>query len=372
MSAEQSKSRINSKLDPTKVDEVVDFLQARKGDQVSMRDVMSLAELMVGSFRSFFDALDSSVYRELKDIADYISTAREEIRGLQANDIKSHRIPAAGLELDAIVKATEDATNTIMEQAERLMALEGDDLESYQAEVNKAAIQLFEACSFQDLTGQRISKVVQVLNYIEARIERFAEVIGEKDAEPVLSDEEAKAEKRRGDLLLNGPQLDGAGASQSDIDAMLGDFDNIEPNGPEREIGNTEAMAAEPDEAISVDIDALIGGELDADEAVSACATAATGLDAENPIAQVKTEPEIESSDTVDMEDSEEIDIDALFDGGSIAIAPAENGAQKAAKPAPEAAAAKPEQPQPAKQNDPVDEQTREPASQEDIDALFD
>ena len=63
----------------------------------------------------------------MREIADYISDAKDEIRNLQANDIKNNRIPEAGKVLDAIVQSTEDATNTIMEQAERLMAADTSD-----------------------------------------------------------------------------------------------------------------------------------------------------------------------------------------------------------------------------------------------------
>ena len=62
--------------------------------------------------------MDAKVYRELREIAGYIETMRHEIGALQVNDLKESRIPSAGEELDAIVQATETATNTIMECAE--------------------------------------------------------------------------------------------------------------------------------------------------------------------------------------------------------------------------------------------------------------
>ncbi len=80
---------------------------------------------------------------------------------------------------------------------------------------------IFEACSFQDLTGQRISKVVETLEHIEARVSRFAAAIGAKDDPKGNTKEEEKRKKRKEDLLLNGPAKTGEGVSQDDVDALL-------------------------------------------------------------------------------------------------------------------------------------------------------
>src|SRR3712207_8670026 len=103
--------------------------------------------------------MDAAIYRELRDIATYITTMKEEIGALQANDMKSQRIPAAGRELDLIVQSTAEATNTIMECAEAIMAADASDASAYKAFVDEKMIVLFEACSFQDITGQRVRKV---------------------------------------------------------------------------------------------------------------------------------------------------------------------------------------------------------------------
>lgn len=213
--------KVNAQLDRSQIEEIADYLKKGKTSDVSLKDVMALAELMVGSMQSFFEALDSSVYSELREIADYISNAKDEIRNLQANDIKNNRIPQAGKVLDEIVQSTEDATNTIMEQAERIMAADTEDTAAYQGEVNDAVMQIFEACSFQDLTGQRISKIVETLNFIDLRIGRLAEVIGSGDAELHLTEVEAASEERKKNLILHGPQSAEDAISQSDVDDVL-------------------------------------------------------------------------------------------------------------------------------------------------------
>ena len=213
----------SAQLDPARVEEIAQYLKKGRNGDVSLKDVMVLAELMVGSMQSFFKALDSSVYVELREISDYITGAKDEIRNLQANDIKNNRIPEAGKELDAIVEATEGATNTIMEQAERLMSADASDADAFQGEVNDAVMQIFEACSFQDLTGQRISKVVETLNFIDHRVARLAEVIGAEADGVQLTAEEAEREQRKEELILNGPQSAKDAISQDAIDQMLAD-----------------------------------------------------------------------------------------------------------------------------------------------------
>ena len=114
---------------------------------------------------------------------------RTEIGALQVNDLKNTRIPSAGEELGAIVKATEKATNTIMECAEALMGADASDPAAYKALVDEKMMIIFEACSFQDITGQRIAKVVETLQHIEQRVARFADVMQAKDLDGFLNDE---------------------------------------------------------------------------------------------------------------------------------------------------------------------------------------
>ena len=80
------------------------------------------------------------------------------------------------------------------------------------------------AQDFQDLTGQRISKVVETLQLIDERVSRFAKAIASREAiieEGEPSEATQAREERKKRLLLNGPQLDGPETSQSEVDAMF-------------------------------------------------------------------------------------------------------------------------------------------------------
>lgn len=203
------------------LDRIVEFVRAKRERDVSLADVVGLAEVTVESLSSFFRSIDMSVYRELSDIAAFITNMKAEIGRLQPNDLKQSRIPAAGLELDAIVKATEKATDTIMSAAEEVMAADISDPAAYKTIVDDRMMLIFEACSFQDITGQRVAKVVETLKHIEARVSRFAEAINAADAEGYMTDAERQREERKLQNILHGPQLDGEGVGQGDVDALF-------------------------------------------------------------------------------------------------------------------------------------------------------
>src|SRR5262249_9046602 len=182
-------------------DALVDFLK-QKRENVTFTDIIRLAEIAAQSLQSFFETFDVTVYRELREIAGYIETMRQEIGALQANELKDNKIPQAGQELGAIVKSTEQATNTIMECAEALMAADVKDPAAYKAMVDQKMLVIFEACSFQDITGQRIRKVVGTLQHIEERVARFAKVMQAKDLEGFLTETERERAERHKRLLL--------------------------------------------------------------------------------------------------------------------------------------------------------------------------
>ena len=111
---------------------------------------------------------------------------------MRPNELKGERIPEAGRELEAIVQSTEDATGTIMDAAEEIMGADMSSSEGADA-INDACKRIFEACSFQDITEQRISKVVSTLTFIEERLNQLERTWG-----PEIADEEDTGAGRRG------------------------------------------------------------------------------------------------------------------------------------------------------------------------------
>lgn len=209
------------RAEPADAKRLVSLVKGQGEKDASLLDVMQFAETMASSLNTFFESLDTSIYREFQGIASCIADMRAEIGKLQANDLTASHFPTAGEELDAIVKSTEEATNTIMGCAEEIMGADPADHNSYVTLVNDKVLMIFEACSFQDLTGQRISRVVDTLRHIEERVGRFANAIGAVDGEIELSDEEQARRQRAKDLILNGPQNKDKAIEQNIVDAIF-------------------------------------------------------------------------------------------------------------------------------------------------------
>ena len=170
----------------------------------------------------------SKLYQDCQDLARYIAKARREISEMRPEEMKQVKLPRAGLELEAIVQATEEATGNIMTAAEEIMAADISEPDAYKTTVDAACMRIFEACSFQDITGQRITKVVHTLTYIEERLNKLQSAWG-----PDLMDAEPVDDAPSGDAaLLNGPALAGEGIDQAQVDAMLNDVQKpAKPNG---------------------------------------------------------------------------------------------------------------------------------------------
>ena len=200
---------------------LVDVLRDEEQDQVGIADVASVAEVLITIMQRYFGTIDVSLYQEFQELSSHIAQTRTEIAKLQAGKIQGEKLPSAGQELDAIVEATEEATNTIMAAAEEMMEADGSDREVYKGVVDGACMRIFEACSFQDITGQRIQKVVGTLTYIEDRISQLLSAHGvavsEEEERAVADEEDVSGDE----ALLNGPQLAGEGNDQDEIDALF-------------------------------------------------------------------------------------------------------------------------------------------------------
>lgn len=198
----------------------------QRGDNVAIEEVAEVVSGLVMSMQGDLESAHLRIGTELKRLLDVIHTAKEEIAAIQPNTLSKRDIPTAADELDAIVSNTEEAAGKILDAADELTQIAGM-VEGEAAErLQMVATNIFEASSFQDITGQRITKVVRVLKLIEERLATLAEVVGDTalEAEDEVERTDDGVVKNEKDLL-NGPQLEGDGNSQDDIDALLAGFD---------------------------------------------------------------------------------------------------------------------------------------------------
>ncbi|MFD2207913.1 protein phosphatase CheZ [Kiloniella antarctica] len=168
------------------------------------------------------------ILTEIGSVASYIHDTKRQLASLRPDEIKSDYLPTAADELDAIVGATEQATHNILSAMEQLEEL-AETLEDpiVNEKINGAVTQVYEACSFQDITGQRISRVVNALQHVEQKVDKLLQafgddVVSEDTTGSKPTPKRADGVNRPDEDLCNGPQMDGKGVSQDDIDALMG------------------------------------------------------------------------------------------------------------------------------------------------------
>lgn len=183
---------------------------------------------------------DRGIYVQLQRLAEFISKTRTELATLRPAEVKREFIPKATDELDAIVEATASATHRIMDAADVVMEVAGSLPKAESDKIMAAVTSIYEACTFQDITGQRVTKIVGVLKVIEERVDRMVGALGELDAAPAGTAPEAPVQQAPppssqadidalfaspaaapGGSTLEGPALPGKGSSQADVDAIL-------------------------------------------------------------------------------------------------------------------------------------------------------
>ncbi len=219
-------------------DDVMAELRAIRQEMASSTHSESLAgarttdeaRLLLESYRAQIEQCEK-LKVELDLIHEAIGRTKQEIAALHGKSFSGNEMTKVTGELGAVVGGTEEATQQILEAAESIDQLAAaiaagttpDQHKQMSEEIQERVVAIFEACNFQDLTGQRIGKVMTTMRYIEHHINEMMSIWGGVDAikahAPVVLDERVGDEK-----LLNGPR--GAGdeghVSQDDIDALFG------------------------------------------------------------------------------------------------------------------------------------------------------
>ncbi len=189
----------------------------------------AVSQRMVDAYRTEM-AEAQKLKAELDIIYDAINKTKKEIATLHVTGFEGPEMARVTHELDAIVGGTERATEQILSSAEFIdqtantlsASVKSEQDQALAHDIRERVVQIFEACNFQDLTGQRITKVVATLKFIEQHIVRMMDIWGGIDSFQDL-EPEAMAEREGDQKLLNGPKLedDIGHASQDEIDALF-------------------------------------------------------------------------------------------------------------------------------------------------------
>ena len=212
-------------------DIAADVSVAVESEPLTRDDVRDIVEQIMESLQGELTRTDIQLFTELASLARFIDNAKQDIAALRPDEVTDEYIPTASDELDAIVDATAEATNSIMDSAEAIEAVAAELDPEHSDRLMNQTTMIFEACGFQDITGQRITKVVKALQGIDEKVHRLVDAFGHeidriKSSQPRSGVNPEGADDTVSDEdLLNGPQLQNEANSQEEIDALLASFD---------------------------------------------------------------------------------------------------------------------------------------------------
>ncbi len=168
------------------------------------------------------EAIDNN----LGELANRLEMAKVELAGIRHPRANEDQLAMALFELDEIISATQSATGVILNAAEKILMLVSQETTDKAAaaeianEMMTEATKIFEACNFQDLTGQRVQKVVDTFLKIEEHMNAIIKGLGKDSFDHIPVGEERHAS--RDGTMLTGPAQENMGNNQDDVDALFG------------------------------------------------------------------------------------------------------------------------------------------------------
>jgi chemotaxis protein CheZ len=173
---------------------------------------------------------DQELRSEILNLIQYVQRLREEIGCIVQQPDGQTRFGKMSDQLNVILTSTDEATHTVLEDLEAISSAAEEirempdpaKVEELCDRIAEKSVEGMEACSFQDLTGQRISKIVRSLQFIEERVDAMTEICGREGIETLAGELPSDDEDHEDGVALQGPQLPGEAVSQDEIDKLFG------------------------------------------------------------------------------------------------------------------------------------------------------
>jgi len=217
---------------PPASSEIMEELRALRAEMAELRDIVgnSLRPADTALDDDDDDAMKRDVRVEIALMVRSIGRAKAEIAAIKNPTAATDQMETASHQLEAITATTERSTNEIMTAVDDIeqtlkkithLTVDDGEVSPLIDHASERLIAIIEACSFHDLTGQRVTQVVKTLRFIESRILAMIDIWGLDAFRDLPLPPDEDADEREDSELLNGPALGGAGLSQDDIDALF-------------------------------------------------------------------------------------------------------------------------------------------------------
>ena len=174
---------------------------------------------------------DDKLRTEISSLVQYVRRFRQEIAQMYQRQNDQTHFEGMADQLAAITQATEKATDTILHSVEKVDDIADkirevkdiSELPDLCDQLNDSTMTAMESCTFQDITGQRVTKIISSMRFVEERVEALADIWGKDDIEETAVGMGDQSEQMEEDeKLLQGPALDENSAiSQDDIDKLF-------------------------------------------------------------------------------------------------------------------------------------------------------
>lgn len=152
------------------------------------------------------------LYAQIDEILKIFASIQSETAGI----LEQTQVPDATAHLNDVLQSTEEATTTIIESAGHIQGISDVFAPAESASrIRDYVTTIYEACTFQDISGQRIKKVLKSLSALEDGLKKLAEITQAGDASSHTTKPAQSAS------LLNGPQLTSEAPTQDDIDHLF-------------------------------------------------------------------------------------------------------------------------------------------------------
>lgn len=191
-------------------------IRKRGEGQIKLQDVEDIVQGLLDTIEKE-SSINNNMIESLSSIAEEIKSMKTDImRGYGDNE----DIQVLSARINTVTESTEKAANDIMDSAEAIQSMLPQLNNDYLAEqMMSNCTKIFEACDFQDLTGQHLTRVMKSVNAIETIVDKVVEALGieieipEEKFDRMSLDADSK-ELMKGRGIGNAP-------SQEDIDDLF-------------------------------------------------------------------------------------------------------------------------------------------------------
>lgn len=198
-----------------------------KGQAISIQDISELLDQVLEHSQP--NSISGDVRGELEAMLNRLGDTKSDVEQLLEQSDEAQSLATASSALGIIVEATEEATNRILDATEAIQAIAGSLDGDTSQKIMDQTMEIFEACNFQDLTGQRVSNVISTLEFIEEHLQNLTGLLGYGESIGAQSPRAKKAkssgpkaiEDITDDELMNGPQNPDEAPSQDEIDDLF-------------------------------------------------------------------------------------------------------------------------------------------------------